>query len=80
MRARRLRPSFETLIQRITPSDLAPLASPAVATPVDTSAPPCSTSVIITDLGPWMVTGDPQPPPCNVLQPVVDPLDWGCSS
>jgi hypothetical protein len=65
MRARRLRPSFDTLSQRITPSDLT-VAAPPVSS-VATDAMPGSTTTI--DPGTWTQ-------PTNVLHPVVNPASW----
>jgi hypothetical protein len=89
MRARPFRPSFDILLQRITPSDIMPLGGPVVAAPVDTSTitgtptdtgdMPGSTTPIINNLGPWLVTGTPQPPPTNVLNPTVDPTTWAAA-
>ena len=84
MRARRLRPSFDTLCQRITPSDLATpvvsafasavaMAAASAATP-NAGTMPGSTTTISTPT--WIVCGTPQPTCTNVLQPAVDPTIW----
>jgi hypothetical protein len=65
MRARRFRPSFDTLCQRITPSDVAPV--PATAPTMTTCDMPGSTTPL--DPGTWA-------PPSSVLNPTMDPTSW----
>ena len=65
MRARRLRPSFESLDLRIAPTD------PGIPLPM-----PGSDTTVLNNLGTWQVGGDPQ---CSTgtLQPApVDTTNW----
>jgi hypothetical protein len=65
MRARRFRPTFDTLTQRITPSGVTPIAAP-LDTATSNGMPGSTTTI---DPGTWTQ-------PTNVLNPTLDPTTW----